>query len=325
MSAQIEVYFATNRNLSKNGTSFGKNFSEHGLSDLRYGKSIVSSEDIKIQIAEQSDDGKTLGSQDIMFDVKRQMEESKKDVMVFIHGFNTEFEEALRMAARVKQNFEARGKEIIMVVFSWPSDGRAVPWIDYGSDREDAKASGHAFARGVLKLLAFLRGKQVCGQKVHLMAHSMGNYVLRNMVQAMVQMAEKPRIFDSAFLMAADEDDDALEHDHKLLPFIDMCKKLYVYFNKHDRALAGADLTKGLPDRLGSHGPRYPNNIPHKVQLVDVSAVEDEIIDTDLNHSYLAYNDHVAKDLYAIITGANPHEMNWRTWDARKNKFRLKR
>ena len=38
-----------------------------------------------------------------------------------------------------------------VVLFTWPSDGMALPLVSYKSDRSEAKGSGYAFARGLLK------------------------------------------------------------------------------------------------------------------------------------------------------------------------------
>ena len=70
-----------------------------------------------------------------------------------------------------------------MCLFSWPSDGSFVlsdrngtnP-IAYRNDRLDAAASGAAFARSFLKVADFINGLDTrCQQKLHLIAHSMGN------------------------------------------------------------------------------------------------------------------------------------------------------
>ena len=139
-----------------------------------------------------------------------------RDTIIFIHGYNVSFKEALTSAAQLKQNFsqDAGGPGVNVVLFSLPSDGSMKPFLAYANDRQDAAASGPAFARGLLKLADFLRGsppEEACDHNVHLVAHSMGNYVLRHTVQEFVaQSRERPaRLFDQVFLTAADEEDHA--------------------------------------------------------------------------------------------------------------------
>jgi esterase/lipase superfamily enzyme len=82
--------------------------------------------------------------------------------------------------------------------------------VSYKNDRLDATASGVAFARGFLKLADFisqLNAEQQCRQNLHLIAHSMGVYVLRSALQEIKRQTgdNPPRIFDQILLMAADE------------------------------------------------------------------------------------------------------------------------
>ena len=168
-----------------------------------------------------------------------------------------------------------------------------MPFLAYASDRQDAAASGPAFARGFLKLTDFLRGstpQEACDQRVHLVAHSMGNYVLRHAVQEIVARSpgRATRIFDQVFLMAADEDADAFEHDHKLKPLPSLAKRVSVYFNNEDRAIALSDKTKGNPDRLDDDGPQAPRGIPGKVTLVDSTPVVEGLVE----HSYFLDRSH---------------------------------
>ena len=75
---------------------------------------------------------------------------------------------------------------------------------------------------------------------------------------------------DRVFLIAADEDDDAFELDYKLKPLSRLAKRVNVYFNNNDRAMAVSDKSQGNPDRLGDDGSRMPRGIPGKVSLMDV-------------------------------------------------------
>ena len=196
----------------------------------------------------------------------------------------------------------------------------------YANDRQDAAASGPAFARGLLKLTDFLRGAtamEVCDQRIHLFAHSMGNYVLRHTVQEIVaQSPGRPvRIFDQVFLMAADEDDDAFEYDHKLKRLPRLAKRVNVYFNNKDRGMAISDKTKGNPDRLGDDGPRVPRGIPGKVTLVDCTPVARGPI----GHSYYLDTPAVVADMQMVLMDTEPDVIGGRDYIQDSNRYRLKR
>ncbi len=62
--------------------------------------------------------------------------------------------------------------------------------------------------------------------------------------------------------MAAEENDDAFEHGCKVEPLTRLAKRINVYFNDQDHAMAVSDKTRGNPDRPGDDGPRLPRGIP---------------------------------------------------------------
>ena len=66
----------------------------------------------------------------------------------------------------------------------------------------------------------------------------MGNYVLRNAIQLIPAKERSKTLFESAFLMAADEDYDALSKANELKPLIKLAKKVPVYKNGGDIALS---------------------------------------------------------------------------------------
>lgn len=338
----IKVYFGTNRkpNHKTDPTDFGRDFSHDGLANLRFGMAevvgdnldsyelYVAPERLEIDKARKikGDAGSILGSENIFRRVRQKMIDYSRDTVVFIHGYNVSFGEALTSAATLKRNLskERGGPGVNVVLFSWPSDGSMMPFIAYANDRQDAAASGPAFARGFLKLADFLRGmtpEQACKRRIHLVAHSMGNYVLRHTVQQYIaQCSGRPaRLFDQVFLMAADEDDDTFEHDYKLKPLPRLAKRVNVYFNNNDMAMAASDKTKGNPDRLGDDGPRVPRGIPGKVSLIDCTDVVSGIVE----HSYFLDTSSVVTDMQRVLSGTPSDQIESRRYVQETNRYRL--
>ena len=244
----------------------------------------------------------------------------KRNTVIMILGFATPFEQALIGAAKTKAAYGPANLNVFL--FSWPSDGRNAPH-DYGNDRHDAQSSGLAFARGLMKLVAFLREGDACGQRVHLLAHSMGNYVLRHTLQEMIKMTPTgrlPRVFDNIFSFAADEDSDALEYKEKLARLPELTQALHIYFSKHDRALWGSDATKGNPDRLGNDGPAKPLDIHSKVTLIDVSKTDRLLLDI-IGHGYYDEKQTVIDDVLSVLNGLEPHEIPGRSYVLAKNRY----
>ncbi len=338
----VEVFFATNRraNRKKDPTDFGKDFSEDGLASLRFGLAKVTGSNLdrySLTVAPEkivldrrrmlTDKANSIfGSQLTFRQVRKKMLKHGRDTVVFVHGYNVTFGQALSAAARLKRNFGglANGGGVNVVLFSWPSDGSMMPFLAYANDRQDAAASGPAFARGFLKVAKFLRGvtpEEECRQSVHLLAHSMGNYVVRHAVQEIERHSSgRPsRVFDQIFLMAADEDDDAFEHRHKLLPLPRLAKRVNVYFNNEDLAMDISDKTKGHPDRLGADGPRLPRSVPGKVTLIDCTPVVAGVFE----HSYFLESDIVVRDMRDVLSGILPEHIKGRSYVAESNRYRL--
>ena len=149
----------------------------------------------------------------------------------------------------------------------------------------------------------------------------MGNYVLRHTVQEIVtQSSGRPvRLFDQVLLMAADEDDDAFEYDHKLKPLPKLAKRVNVYFNNNDRAMAISDKTKGNPDRLGDDGPRVPRGIPGKVTLIDCTPVVEGLVE----HTYYLNTPTVVADMQKVLVGTPADEISGRKYLQETNRYRL--
>ena len=336
-----KIYFVTNRkpNRKDKPTNFGKDFSDDGVANLRYGYAKVSGskfDKYKLSVADEQlvldkerqrvDSSAVFGSHFIMESVRKEMTDNKCDTLVYIHGYNVTFKQALTASARLASNMRSHddGNGVNVVLFSWPSDGSAMPYLAYASDRQDAAPSGPAFARAFLKMADFLRGStsdEECQQKIHLLAHSMGNYVLRHAVQEIRSNfpGRPPRVFDQVFMMAADEDDDTFEYDYKMAVLPRLGRRVNVYFNHGDVALQISDKTKGNPDRLGTDGPRLPQQVPAKVTQVDCTPV----VKGAIEHSYYLDSQRVAADMLHVLAGIPSDEISGRRYVPETNRYRL--
>ena len=341
----VRVYFATNRNQQPENKKlvFGPRFNPDGVAALRFGRADFPDGAESLQsgsvfvypdIKGETDVTKTGGGA-FLEDLRKAMVDGGCDTLVFIHGFNVSFNGALEAGARLARDVRVRaaatdaGRPVNVVVFSWPSDGEAVPLMSYYSDREDARASGPALARTFLKLREFLFKMSVedrCQRSIHLLAHSMGAYVLRQGLQATI--AKQPdsltRAFDQILLAAPDEDDDTFERDDKLKLLPRLGRQVTVYFNPADRALTISDKTKANPDRLGSDGPRMVDLLPKKVVLVDCRNVARHA-DPTVQHGYFARSRAMAFDIGAVLAGLDAEAIGNRDYIQPLRAWRLAR
>lgn len=320
------VYFATNRepNHPTHPTSFGNAFSEIG--NLRFGSVSLNDEDLKFKQIDLYPDNPAQGSETVFRELQSSMRTDLIDVLIFVHGFNVSFEDAIKTAAQMQKKYSELSRRTYcphIFVFSWASDASL---LGYRNDRAVAEHSGYATARALLKVTDFLKNTSsnlACGQRVNLLAHSMGCYVLRYALQQAQKIDDGtrkiPRIFDEVILVAADEDSDAFEHDYKLKLLPNTAKRITVYFNQDDTALAISDRLKGNPDRLGHDGADKPNNLSSKVVLIEVTK---DAVKGAIEHSYYLDN-RVGADIVEVLRGENSEAIRGREYAQNKHKFRL--
>ncbi len=357
----VTVYFATNRNpIGNPPTDFGRKLSSHEGLDLRFGSAEVelvfkngggADEDastITIEVAKErlttrahapTSRNFIFGSDTVLDHVRKKMVERERDSILYIHGFANSFKSSIVRAAELKHRLGAGAN---LAVFSWPSDGEVFFYKPYMRDREDARASGLAMAKAIRILARYLHsmtaeperretrrsllgGEDVpigpCEQKIHLLAHSMGNYAFRFGVVALRDdfRGQQVKLFDKVFLMAADADDDALSDCDKMSFLTQIAEKISVYHTSRDRALWVSESTKGNRERLGSDGPFNNRDLPDKIDAIDVSAVLGQDSDST-NHQYYRLNPAVLADMRAMLTGA---DMPWRKYDAHGRRYLL--
>lgn len=327
------IHFATNRNPNEAEppNHYGNSLHPEAPDCLRFGwatqkgkKTTIRTAPEKIEVPEGSD--QLLGSTEVFQELHASML-AGNDTIVYIHGYNVDFDDAVKAAMDLERTYAkaSEGRRNI-VLFTWPSNGSILPIMAYKSDRSEARASGGAFARGLeklIKLLIELRKdkEKVCDSKIHLMCHSMGNYVLRNGVQQVRKGGGLPRVFDQIFMFAADEDYDCFDHKHKLALLPELGNAVNVYFNTRDLALFTSDHTKGNPARLGMRGPKHPKTLPGTVYVVDASPV----VGGAVEHSYYLDDKQVITDVRRVLNGQGPEIPATRKYMQSQNRFELKK
>ncbi|MFT7465375.1 MAG: esterase/lipase superfamily enzyme [Pseudohongiellaceae bacterium] len=248
------------------------------------------------------------GSSALFAELQKVMTKSS-DVLIYIHGYNVAWEDAVGSALALQEmlNRNEGAKKTTVVLFSWPSDGSALPFLAYRSDRADAESSGGSVGRAILKLRDFLmslhqKDSALCGHELHLLCHSMGNYVMQNAISKIDQHTPgpaMPRIFEHIFLCSSDVEDTVLETGQPMGRLHELSRNVTVYYNSGDAALYVSDYTKGNSDRLGTAGSAHPNAVHNKVHQVDCSDVVGGVIE----HSYYL-SGRIADDISQSIGGA---------------------
>lgn len=357
------VYFATNREeiVAADGTvtGFGPRLNPKSPLWLRYGaadmerrrKGTPPYRIARLEVAPEniphtpgaSGEEVLLGSEAVFAALRERLVANAADLVLMLHGYACDFANALSNAAEIKDAYGTKSVPIETAIFAWPADGTVVPFLSYASDRDDARSSAKAIARALQRFLAYLaeiqaraqaqlrRGERpdppLCRARIHLVAHSMGNYALRNALQALISDyggRSLPRVLDSVFLMAADEDNDAFEQATKLARLPELAERVHVYFARNDQALVISDVSKANPDRLGATGPRTLTSLPQKVTLVDCTDVSSTDSVTDANHQYYRKRAEVIADVRQVLAGRPPEAVSGREWVPARACFRIK-
>ncbi len=206
-----------------------------------------------------------------------------KNVLVFVHGFNNRFEDAVFRYAQIVHD---SGASAVPVLFTWPSRGSV---LAYGYDHESASYSRDALEDG-LRFLA--RDPEV--KEITVLAHSMGNFVtleaLRQMAIRDGRVAEKIR---SVMLAAPDVDIDLARET--VMTLGERRPRIILFVSQDDRALAVSRKVWG-GQRLGSIDPDeepYKSELAHeKIQVVNLTGVTSA---DHLNHGTFAENPQIVE------------------------------
>lgn len=282
-------------------------------------------EQLSSELHENGQKDSKLGSQ-AMFDDLQTVMLASSDVLIYIHGFNVSWEaavgSALALQLMLDRNQLDASQKLTVVLFTWPSDGLALPWVSYKSDRSEATGSGAAVGRAFLKLrdfLATIRDRVVkdavkpCGQDIHLLCHSMGNFLLQNALARVGDFTPGkmlPRLFEHIFLCAPDVEDTVLEAGQPMAAVAQAARHVTVYHNRGDVAMVISDYTKGNPERLGGAGAAHPALLHNKIHQVDCTPVVHGLVE----HSYYQCG-NVNADIRASIDG-------WAQDDHRRMRIR---
>ena len=193
---------------------------------------------------------------------------SEGDIVVYVHGFNSDTSTLLRRLRALKKGLKAQGFDGVVIAFDWPSADQA---LNYLEDRLDAKQSAFRLVTEGISSFAALQTPD-CRINTHLVAHSMGCYVVR---EAFDDADDRPAIaarswsVSQIILLAADVSAKSMEEGRsKTSSLYRHCVRLTNYFNPFDNVLTLSNIKRiGVSPRAGRVGVSAPE--PRK--LVDLN------------------------------------------------------
>jgi esterase/lipase superfamily enzyme len=210
----------------------------------------------------------------------------EKTGLIFIHGYNTSFNDAAKRTAQIAWDVPFNG---LAGFFSWPSSAK-IP--NYFRDGELADASVKYLEEFIEKLV-----HKTGIEKLHLIGHSMGNKLftvsLNNLSQK-ESFKSKLKVIHEIVLAAPDIDQDVFKHN--ILPHLKgIGKRRTLYSSDHDTAIKLSEtFRRGIP-RLGSAGGSL--FVADGLDTIDASNIKSR----GLHHSYVFDTKELLSDLYYLI------------------------
>jgi esterase/lipase superfamily enzyme len=225
----------------------------------------------------------------------------KGQALVFVHGFNTSFDDALFRTAQISHDLEFDGATFS---FSWPSQGSL---LGYAHDTEMSQGSG----RWLLEFLALVT-KETKATTINLIAHSVGNRTVLDAIARATQhldVAGRSGLQLGEIIFAApdvprDEFVEGIERARKVAK-----GGITLYASSKDWALQISRMLRLSPDlvRAGDIPPTGPI-VEAGIDTIDVSEASGSMF--VLNHTTFAERRHLVRDMgFLFQSGIRPPDV----------------
>lgn len=211
-----------------------------------------------------------------------------KELLVFVHGYNTTFDDAIRRTAQLAYDLGFPG---VPIAYSWPSQGNLGSYLVDETNVEWAAPHLQAF----LVQLAAKSGAQT----IHVIAHSMGTRALVTALHHIAQspLGEAPPRFKELVLLAPDMDADVFAGQVQGISRV--VERVTLYASAKDKALVWSKTAHGYP-RAGDAKPSL-------VVVPGVDTIDASWVDTSFTgHSYYADSRSVLFDLFSLLRYGKP-------------------
>jgi esterase/lipase superfamily enzyme/Tfp pilus assembly protein PilF len=222
--------------------------------------------------------------------------------VVFVHGFNVSFENAVKRAAQLGYDLNFDGP---IFLYSWPSRGgsglltNVIGIKHYPYDLASADGA-------VNYLFEFLRKVSgVAPLRVHLIAHSMGNRaLLETLHRVSLNRAAVPGLTIGEIICAAPDVD--VHRFRQLIPQISpLGGKVTLYASSSDWALRISSAVWGSVPRAGLVPPGQEPIVLADLDSIDITKAGSQWF--NLNHDVYAANPAIAKDVRTVLeSGLRP-------------------
>jgi esterase/lipase superfamily enzyme len=222
-----------------------------------------------------------------------------RDVLLFVHGFNTSFDDARTRAAQIVADARFGG---VAVLFTWPSRSEL---FGYVSDKDSATAS-----RDALQALLQDLGRTPGVGKIHVLAHSMAGWLTMEALRQSALAGDRNlsgRLGD-VILASPDIDMDVFASQMaRIRP-----ANVTILATPSDRALSLSSAIAGSRQRVGAIDASKPEDRARieslGAKVVDITAYADA--DRFISHTVFADSPEVLNAIGAKIAAPRANEVN---------------
>jgi esterase/lipase superfamily enzyme len=244
----------------------------------------------------KKDSYQEIGSVDFLNGLKKS---EYRQLLIYIHGFSNMPEDVFSNVKEFQSlcNKKKDG-EVLVIPVIWPCDNDLGIIEDYWDDQKSADMSAFSYARVLQKFIAWRNSEQFnpeddpCLKRINVLAHSMGNRVLRETLAAWNKYdlaSGVPLVFRNTFLVAADIVNESLQVGERAEHICYSSRNVVVYHASDDLALRASKVSnlknKIASRRLGHTGPEDMTLVPGNVYSVDCDDVNISY-DKPKGHSY---------------------------------------
>jgi esterase/lipase superfamily enzyme len=220
-----------------------------------------------------------IGSQAFLTALK---DANYQEILLYIHGFDNPPEEATFPRAQELQRLcdTLKAQQVLVVPLLWPSKvGDSNKVQSYYDDQNAVDDSAAAYARLLQKFFEWRQLNSTfaapCTKRINLLAHSMGNRLLRGTLELTVRRYAPqgvPLIFRNVFMTAADVVNECLEPGQEGQYIPHSARNVVVYYAGDDLAMRAskvANVGQQASRRLGHTGPEHMDKVGKNVYAVD--------------------------------------------------------
>jgi esterase/lipase superfamily enzyme len=204
--------------------------------------------------------------------------------LVFIHGFNNTYEDAVFRYAQIVHD---SGAQVTPIMFTWPSRARL---RDYVYDKESTNYSRTAL-ENTLRYLS----KDPDVKDITVLAHSMGTWLaMESLRQMAIRDGKVDAKIDNVILASPDIDVDVFARQFTELG--DHRPKFTIFVSQDDRALAASRMISGGVIRVGAINPAaepYKSKLERAgITVIDLTKVK---TDDSMNHGKFAESPEIVQ------------------------------